>query len=68
MQMRILVVDGDSLNRFLLIHIFEHNGYADCYKAQSGHEAISLAQRVNLFLLGNAMGDVNGYDISPIFK
>lgn len=70
MQMRILVVDGDSLDRFLLINILEQNGYADCYEAQSGHEAISLSQRVNpdLILLGTAMRDLNGYDIAPILK
>jgi two-component system, HptB-dependent secretion and biofilm response regulator len=44
--MRILVVDDDALNRFLLIHMLEEQGYVDCYEAENGLEAITLASRI----------------------
>ncbi|NCP65226.1 MAG: SpoIIE family protein phosphatase [Paraglaciecola sp.] len=44
--MRILVVDDDALNRFLLVHMLEEQGYVDCYEAENGLEAITLASRI----------------------
>lgn len=69
-QMRILVVDDKSLNRFVLINILEQQGYRDCYEAESGHEALSLAKQINpdLILLGTVKNQLSGYDIAPILK
>ncbi|MAD14463.1 MAG: fused response regulator/phosphatase [Alteromonadaceae bacterium] len=68
--MRILIVDDDSLNRFLLLHMLEQKGYVDCYEAESGHEAVSLAKRINpeLVLLDVMMDDMSGYEVAPILK
>jgi DNA-binding response OmpR family regulator/anti-sigma regulatory factor (Ser/Thr protein kinase) len=68
--MRILIVDDDSLNRFLLLHMLEQKGYVDCYEAESGHEAVSLAKRINpeLVLLDVIMDGMSGYEVAPILK
>jgi DNA-binding response OmpR family regulator/anti-sigma regulatory factor (Ser/Thr protein kinase) len=68
--MRILIVDDDSLNRFLLVHMLEQNGYLDCYEAESGHEALSLAKRIQpeLVLLDVMMDDMSGFEVAPLLK
>lgn len=68
--MRILVVDDESLNRFLLVHMLEEQGYTECYEAQSGHEALELAQRVSpdLVLLDVIMPGMSGFDVAPKLK
>ncbi|MBU3016381.1 fused response regulator/phosphatase [Paraglaciecola agarilytica] len=68
--MRILIVDDDSLNRFLLVHMLEQNGYPDCYEAESGHEALSLAKRIQpeLVLLDVMMEDMSGFEVAPLLK
>ena len=38
--MKILIVDDESLNRFLLLHMLEEEGYTDCHEAKNGAEAL----------------------------
>lgn len=68
--MRILIVDDDSLNRFLLSHMLEEAGYDECFEAESGREAIQLANRIqpDLVLLDVVMPDMDGYSVAPILK
>ena len=68
--MRILIVDDESLNRFLLVHMLEEAGYTDCYEAESGHEAIQLAKKIkpDLVLLDIVMPDMDGFDVAPKLK
>lgn len=68
--MRILVVDDESLNRFLLVHMLEEAGYTDCYEAETGREALQLAKRIqpDLILLDVMMPDMNGYEVAPLLK
>lgn len=68
--MRILIVDDESLNRFLLSHMLEEAGYTDCYEAESGHEALKLAERIkpDLVLLDVVMDDMDGYEVAPKLK
>ena len=67
---RILVVDDDSLNRFLLMHMLEEQGYSDCYEASSGHEALELAERVkpDLILLDIVMPGMDGFEVAERLK
>ena len=68
--MRILIVDDDPLNRFLLIHMLEQKGYVDCYEAQSGREALGLAKQIDpeLILLDVMMEDMSGFEVAPLLK
>ncbi|MFT4938229.1 MAG: DNA-binding response OmpR family regulator/anti-sigma regulatory factor (Ser/Thr protein kinase) [Paraglaciecola sp.] len=68
--MRILVVDNDTLNRFLLVHMLEEQGYVDCYEAENGREAITLAERIkpDLVLLDAILPEMDGFTIAPILK
>ncbi|WP_026374476.1 ATP-binding SpoIIE family protein phosphatase [Aestuariibacter salexigens] len=68
--MRILIVDDESLNRFLLLHMLEGEGYTECYEAESGHEALQLAEKINpdLVLLDVMMPDMDGYTLAPLLK
>lgn len=68
--MRILVVDDESINRFLLIHMLEEAGYTDCFEAESGREAIHLADKISpdLVLLDLVMPDMDGFTVAPILK
>ena len=68
--MRILVVDDDTLNRFLLLHLLEQQGYVDCYEAENGFEALSLASRVkpDLILLDTVMPLMDGFELAPKLK
>ncbi|GAA0853489.1 fused response regulator/phosphatase [Aliiglaciecola litoralis] len=68
--MRILVIDDESLNRFLLIHMLEEAGYTDCFEAETGREALQLAKKIkpDLILLDVIMPDTDGYEIAPLLK
>lgn len=68
--MKILIVDDDSLNRFLLSHMLEEAGYDECFEAESGREAIQLANRIqpDLVLLDVVMPDMDGFTVAPILK
>lgn len=68
--MRILIVDDDTLNRFLLVNMLEERGYMDCYEAENGHEALALAKRIkpDLVLLDVIMPGLDGYEVAPMLK
>lgn len=68
--MRILIVDDESLNRFLLVHMLEEAGYTECYEAESGREAIELAEKIepDLVLLDVMMPDLSGFEVAPRLK
>lgn len=68
--MRILVVDDDTLNRFLLVHLLEQQGYMDTFEAEDGAVAIELAKRIkpDLILLDIVMPEVNGYEVALNLK
>lgn len=68
--MRILVVDDDTLNRFLLVHMLEQQGYMDTFEAEDGVVAIELAKRINpdLVLLDVVMPEMDGYEVAKRLK
>ena len=68
--MRILVVDDESLNRFLLVHMLEEEGFHDVYEARGGHEAILLAEKIkpDLVLLDVIMPDIDGFKVATELK
>lgn len=68
--MRILVVDSDTLNRFLLVHMLEQQGYMDTFEAEDGVVAIELAKRINpdLVLLDVVMPEMDGYEVATRLK
>lgn len=68
--MRILVVDDDPINRFLLINMLEQQGYVDTYEAEDGRVAIELAKQIqpDLVLLDVVMPEIDGYEAAPILK
>jgi DNA-binding response OmpR family regulator len=69
-MMRILVVDDDTLNRFLLVHMLEQQGYMDTFEAEDGVVAIELAKRINpdLVLLDVVMPEMDGYEVATRLK
>lgn len=68
--MRILVVDDDVLNRFLLIHMLEQQGYMDTFEAEDGVVAIELAKRIqpDLVLLDAVMPELDGFEVASRLK
>ncbi|OFC69443.1 fused response regulator/phosphatase [Alteromonas confluentis] len=68
--MKILIIDDESLNRFLLLHMLEEEGYTDCYEAKNGQEGIQLAQEVqpDLVLLDVMMPGMDGFAVAPVLK
>ncbi|MBT0587546.1 ATP-binding SpoIIE family protein phosphatase [Alteromonas oceanisediminis] len=68
--MRILIVDDESINRFLLVHMLEEDGLLDVYEARSGHEAIVLASKIqpDIVLLDVVMPDLSGFDVARELK
>lgn len=68
--MRILIVDDESINRFLLRHMLEEQGFTDCLEAQSGEEALAIAQASppDLVLLDVIMPGLTGYEVAPKLK
>jgi CheY-like chemotaxis protein len=68
--MRILVVDNDTLNRFLLVHMLEQQGYIDTFDAEDGAVAIELAKRINpdLVLLDVVMPEMDVYEVATRLK
>ncbi|MCF2946710.1 fused response regulator/phosphatase [Paraglaciecola aquimarina] len=68
--MRILVVDDDPINRFLLMNMLEQQGYVDTYEAENGKVALELAKQVppDLVLLDAVMPEMDGYEAAPLLK
>jgi len=69
-EMRILVADDEPINRFLLLHMLEEQGYKECFEAENGREAIELARRIgpDLVLLDIDMPEMNGFEAAQILK
>ena len=68
--MRVLVVDDESINRCLLVHMLEEEGYRDIYEARSGHEALLLAEKIkpDLVLLDVVMPGMDGLEVASRLK
>ena len=68
--MRILIVDHDTQNRSLLIHMLEQQGYLDTFEAEDGLVAIELAERLkpDLVLLDVVIPKMDGYEVATILK
>ncbi|MBD3585135.1 fused response regulator/phosphatase [Salinimonas sp. HHU 13199] len=69
-SIKILIVDDDALNRFLLRHMLEQEGYHNCIEAVDGTSAIAACQseKPDLVLLDVIMPDISGYDVAPQIK
>lgn len=68
--MRILVVDDESLNRFLLTHMLQENGFKDCHEAETGEQALEMAEELvpDIVLLDVVMPGMSGHDVAPKLK
>lgn len=68
--MRILVVDDESLNRFLLTHMLAENGFRDCHEAETGEQALEMAEELvpDIVLLDVVMPGMSGHDVAPKLK
>jgi DNA-binding response OmpR family regulator/anti-sigma regulatory factor (Ser/Thr protein kinase) len=68
--MRILIVDDDALNRFLLLHMLQQQGYVDTFEAEDGEVALELAERIkpDLILLDIIMPEMDGYEVATRLK
>ncbi len=68
--MRILIVDDDTVNRFMLINLLEQQGYVDTFEAENGKEAIELVKRVkpDLILLDIVMPEMDGFEVAQQVK
>lgn len=68
--MRILVVDDESLNRFLLTHMLAENGFKDCHEAETGEQALEMAEELvpDIVLLDVVMPGMSGHDVAPKLK
>lgn len=68
--MRILIVDDESLNRFLLIHMLEEEGYTDVCEAENGEQALAVyeEQQPDLVLLDVVMPGMDGYEVARKLK
>lgn len=67
--MKVLVVDDQELNRSLLKHMLEHEGF-DVVLAENGAEAISVfnQESPDLVLLDVVMPILDGYETAPKLK
>ena len=68
--MRILIADDEAINRLLLQHMLEDEGYTDIYEAENGLEAIRIAEETppDLVLLDVLMPEMDGFTAAPILK
>lgn len=67
---RILIVDDDPINRTLLLHMLQQQGYEECYEAQNGEEAIALAAQCHpdIVLLDIIMPGIDGFQVAEHLK
>lgn len=68
--MHILVVDDEPLNRFLIIHMLEQEGYDSISEACDGEAALTVAEQVSpdIVLLDIVMPGMSGYEVAPKLK
>lgn len=68
--MKILIVDDESLNRFLLKHMLAEEGYHDCEEAGNGEEALAKAEsfQPDIVLMDVMMPKMSGYEAATILK
>ncbi len=68
--MRILIVDDESINRFLLRHMLEEDGFTDIFEAEGGQQAIDRYADIkpDLVLLDVVMPGVNGLEVAKHMK
>ncbi|BDX06250.1 ATP-binding SpoIIE family protein phosphatase [Planctobacterium marinum] len=68
--MRILIVDDEPVNRFLLIHMLEENGFTDCHEAEDGEQGLAMAEELvpDIVLLDVVMPGMSGHEVAPKLK
>jgi len=67
---RILVVDDEYFNRFLLLNMLQEEGYAEVFEAESGEQALELAAEIkpDIVLLDIIMPNLSGFEVAPKLK
>ena len=65
-----IVVDDEPLNRFLIIHMLEQEGYDSISEACDGEAALMVAEQVSpdIVLLDIVMPGMSGYEVAPKLK
>lgn len=68
--MRILVVDDEYFNRFLLLNMLQEEGYTEVFEAESGEQALEVAAEIkpDIVLLDIIMPDLSGFEVAPKLK
>lgn len=68
--MRILIVDDEPLNRFLLSHMLQENGFTDIHEAEDGEQGLSMAAELvpDIVLLDVVMPRMSGHEVAPKLK
>jgi signal transduction histidine kinase/DNA-binding NarL/FixJ family response regulator len=69
-SLKILGVDDDEYNRYLLKIIFEKWGVVNYYEAQNGNEAVKLALEIDfdLIFMDLRMPDISGIEASKLIN
>lgn len=68
--MRILIVDDEAVNRFLLVHMLQENGFTDLHEAEDGDQGLEMAEALvpDIVLLDVVMPKVSGHEVAPRLK
>lgn len=68
--MKILVVDDEPVNRFLLLNMLQEEGYQEVFEAENGQQALSMAKDIcpDIVLLDIIMPDISGFEVAPQIK
>ena len=69
-EARILIADDEPINRMLLMHMLDEQGFTDCYEAENGQEAVELAKKIapDLVLLELHMPEMDGFEVAIELK
>jgi len=72
MNLKVLIVDDDIINRLLLKTLLKkHGGFAEIIEAQNGAEALQLVHErtdINLILLDIMMPVLDGIEFLKVFR